>query len=399
MSLYSCKYRNYGSNSCFTTITPASEFAWSSAALRSLTSSDASDTDSVDAQSSSHSGEQQSEEEINSAFPSSQQISNDEANSPAWGSTRVVAPPTPPYRPSERRTVPPRPSDGSQRRSLSQKFLESKAQRRDQVIHEDASELECDQSMNECDQNLLKTQSSNRDATLVAEQTEDASDASDIYGSVKLMSKRYLSEEEHAEIEKRQREVDAIRARFSAATTCGDGNPCRYSLINVVDQDDIPQLLEAMAEEFHYVFEDVPATTSNSVNGIIGRKKHNKAEKASARIGFIERPPTVFSYPNESTIAEQTSWLPGEYISYEDYRKLREENDRARQAQQREMNRWESIFLASQVSDTQPLPSSVCIEPSASDYAMGVTSCITYDAANTFSSLPGHQQGMYVFMF
>uniref|UniRef100_A0A914XSK6 Uncharacterized protein n=1 Tax=Plectus sambesii TaxID=2011161 RepID=A0A914XSK6_9BILA len=43
----------------------------------------------------------------------------------------------------------------------------------------------------------------------------------------------------------------------------GDGNPVRHSLLSLVSEEDVPLLLEAMAERFHFVFEDLINNNNN----------------------------------------------------------------------------------------------------------------------------------------
>jgi hypothetical protein len=47
----------------------------------------------------------------------------------------------------------------------------------------------------------------------------------------------------------------------------GDGNPVRHSLISLVLEEDVPLLLEAMAEQFNFIFEDLNQQMSRPRSG------------------------------------------------------------------------------------------------------------------------------------
>uniref|UniRef100_A0A1I7Y156 DH domain-containing protein n=1 Tax=Steinernema glaseri TaxID=37863 RepID=A0A1I7Y156_9BILA len=49
----------------------------------------------------------------------------------------------------------------------------------------------------------------------------------------------------------------------------GDGNPVRHSLVNLVLEEDLPMLMEAMSEECNVVFDDYTDSTTASTSSII----------------------------------------------------------------------------------------------------------------------------------
>ncbi|KAH7699559.1 Protein F11D5.1 b, partial [Aphelenchoides avenae] len=102
-----------------------------------------------------------------------------------------------------------------------------------------------------------------------------------------------------------------------------DGNPVRHSLLNLAMEEDIPDLLEAMAEECHFVFEDYSAdmaSTSSIIHSASKRQERRKKRNVD-RINFANEPPKVFAYLDENAALEE-GWMEGCPISYDDYQKI-----------------------------------------------------------------------------
>ncbi|KAI1723543.1 hypothetical protein DdX_03704 [Ditylenchus destructor] len=119
-----------------------------------------------------------------------------------------------------------------------------------------------------------------------------------------------------------------------------DGNPVRHSLLSLADPEDIPDLLAAMAEEHHFIFEDY-SNDIDSTCGIIHRSDNDKRKtrNESCKIKFMEEPPTVFAYLDENSL-EEGEWQLGCSITFEEYQKMMQEvQDQAHQ-DHLELARW-----------------------------------------------------------
>uniref|UniRef100_A0A915D7T1 Uncharacterized protein n=1 Tax=Ditylenchus dipsaci TaxID=166011 RepID=A0A915D7T1_9BILA len=66
----------------------------------------------------------------------------------------------------------------------------------------------------------------------------------------------------------------------------------------------------AMAEEHHFVFEDY-STEMASTCGIIQMSDKRKPKQFGGRITFVEDPPQVFAYLDESSAREEGEWKIG----------------------------------------------------------------------------------------
>ncbi|KAI1723104.1 hypothetical protein Ddc_07299 [Ditylenchus destructor] len=119
-----------------------------------------------------------------------------------------------------------------------------------------------------------------------------------------------------------------------------DGNPVRHSLLSLADPEDIPDLLAAMAEEHHFVFEDY-SNDMDSTCGIIHRSDNDKRKpkNESCKIKFMEEPPTVFAYLDENSL-EEGEWQLGCSITFDEYQKMTHDVQDQAQQDHLELARW-----------------------------------------------------------
>ncbi|VDN06514.1 unnamed protein product [Thelazia callipaeda] len=102
--------------------------------------------------------------------------------------------------------------------------------------------------------------------------------------------------------------------------------PVRQSLLNLVMDEDVPDLMEAMAEKLEFVFEDLTPSASYTVQGILRHpERHPRSRPKDAKLVFKPSSPTVFTYPNEESAVEGALWDDGIQITYELYRELCDE--------------------------------------------------------------------------
>lgn len=128
------------------------------------------------------------------------------------------------------------------------------------------------------------------------------------------------------------------------ATECG---PVRQSLLNLVLQSDIPELLEAMAEDLHFEFENfspMQNTTSIIMNGSRRRQTGQKSNRTHNRICFANESPKVFTYLDETSALEEGKWQDGRPISYEDYLRLVHDTQDQTARQALELSKWRNVM-------------------------------------------------------
>ncbi|KAE9551544.1 hypothetical protein FO519_005237 [Halicephalobus sp. NKZ332] len=124
-----------------------------------------------------------------------------------------------------------------------------------------------------------------------------------------------------------------------------DGNPVRHSLLHLVAEEDIPELLQAMAEEHHFVFDDCDDMPTTS--GIIhtpAKRQERKKQRNIDRICFVEDPPKVFAYLDENTANEEGEWTEGVPISFDEYKSIVEESQQEQAQQNLELAKWRMIM-------------------------------------------------------
>ena len=264
----------------------------------------------------------------------------------------------------------------SPRKSLSSLFFKSKTQSSAQDGYENVSSKQPEGSI------LRRPKPYGDDVTEIAEKSPDfvctvsSSDEEVDSGNEEIIHK--------SDIEKKGN-VAMILDKFSRQNfTAGDGNPVRHSLINLVMEEDVPLLMEAMAEKLHFEFEDVDAIPSSSSEGIIRNpgSAQRKKQRNASKIGFSNSPPTVFSYPDENTATEFSEWHPGEDITFEEYQRICEEERQKYEEERTEASKWQPAFNANEIGSII----SVSEQPTVDDFALGVTSRISYSASPPYSS-------------
>ncbi|KHN74894.1 hypothetical protein Tcan_09128 [Toxocara canis] len=169
--------------------------------------------------------------------------------------------------------------------------------------------------------------------------------------------------------------------------TAGDGNPVRHSLISLVMEEDVPMLMEAMAEKLNFVFEDLTSTPSSSNDGIIhdtAKRQQRRKMRNVSKIDFVSTPPAVFTYPDETTALEHAEWRPGEHITFDQYQKICEIERERYEQEKRELSRWRASVLAARSIDPEAIVSSHPVSPTVTDFQLGVTSRISYDTPPVF---------------
>ncbi|KAI6191123.1 hypothetical protein M3Y97_00193800 [Aphelenchoides bicaudatus] len=134
-----------------------------------------------------------------------------------------------------------------------------------------------------------------------------------------------------------------------------DSGPVRQSLLNLVLQDDIPDLLMAMSEDLHFVFEDCSPMESVThgiiLNGSKRRANGQKQARTQNRICFADSFPSVFTYLDESAALEEGLWRAGRPITYEEYLKLVGDTQDQTAKQAAELSKWRCAMMQSKVSD------------------------------------------------
>uniref|UniRef100_A0A7E4UQ80 Uncharacterized protein n=1 Tax=Panagrellus redivivus TaxID=6233 RepID=A0A7E4UQ80_PANRE len=173
-------------------------------------------------------------------------------------------------------------------------------------------------------------------------------------------------------------------------TTASDGNPVRHSLLNLVEEEDIPELLQAMAEECHFVFDDCDdnrPTTSGIIHAPAKRIERRKARNVN-RIRFEEVPPSVFAYVDENTAYEEGEWSDGCRISYDEYRNIVDAAADEAAQQQMDLANWRLAMeqkYAAEAEQREATGAMIAqvVPPRASDAELGVTSTFSYTAPPT----------------
>ncbi|VDD94605.1 unnamed protein product [Enterobius vermicularis] len=292
-------------------------------------------------------------------------------------------------------------SQETQRKSLSSKFFESKGQTK---VKNDTSDVYHEQSLSII---TRRPKPYGDDATEISEKSPDFACAvsSSDEETEELLS--VSTSNTVTGVVQRGGNVAAISEKFSRqqimdddnsyqnrptsfppymTITAGDGNPVRHSLISLVMEEDVPLLMEAMAEKLDFEFEDVASVPSSSSDGIIRNptSAQRKKQRAILRIGFSNLPPAVFSYPDEATATEFSEWHPGEDITFEEYQQICEE-ERQKYEERLEASKWQTSFITNGGNETGSLLS-VLEQPTVSDFALGVTSRISYASTPPYSS-------------
>jgi hypothetical protein len=126
-----------------------------------------------------------------------------------------------------------------------------------------------------------------------------------------------------------------------------DGNPVRHSLLNLVAEEDIPELLQAMAEECHFVFDDCDRSNMPTTSGIIhtpAKRMERRKQRNVDRICFDEKTPEVFAYVDETTAYEEGEWSEGFPISYEEYKQIVDAAQQETAQQHMDLANWRMLM-------------------------------------------------------
>lgn len=197
-----------------------------------------------------------------------------------------------------------------------------------------------------------------------------------------FLEKKYQTGENDKDRAVKENDASVLQpARTLVTIPQHEFGPVRQSLLNLVMEEDVPLLMEAMAEKLEFEFEDLNTNgAANTSEGILrtSAKQRSKPPK-QARIGFHQTPPSVFTYPDEASASEESQWDEGEHITYEHYQKLCVEE---RERLLREKNEIEQ-FLRSALLPDDPTAISfkretVMEDPTPDECLLGVTGRISY---------------------
>uniref|UniRef100_A0A914E598 Uncharacterized protein n=1 Tax=Acrobeloides nanus TaxID=290746 RepID=A0A914E598_9BILA len=215
-----------------------------------------------------------------------------------------------------------------------------------------------------------------------------------------LRNANQANQDSDSELEDDDHDTYSFNERISVrevSMLASDGNPVRHSLLNLVCEEDIPELLEAMAEECHFVFEDYTsnmASTSSIIHTQAKRTERRKQRNVN-RIAFVNEPPKVFAYLDENSALEDGEWIEGNPISYEDYQKILHSSQEQQAQQISELSKWrqamEQKYAEIEEVSTNGLTPSPNIPnraTSPNDSSMGVTSKFSYGSVPTQCSQP-----------
>ncbi|KAI6243631.1 hypothetical protein M3Y99_00025200 [Aphelenchoides fujianensis] len=124
--------------------------------------------------------------------------------------------------------------------------------------------------------------------------------------------------------------------------------PVRHSLLNLVCQEDIPELLQAMAEDLHFVFDDY-LSTRPPMNGIMmssakRRSSSQKRQRDNNRICFASESPKVFTYLDETSALSEEKWMDGRLIEYQEYVNMQATATDQAARQALELNKWRAVM-------------------------------------------------------
>ncbi|VDK68742.1 unnamed protein product [Litomosoides sigmodontis] len=208
------------------------------------------------------------------------------------------------------------------------------------------------------------------------------SNRSNLATNRKSLTKMYLEKKnvmEEADLFER-----SCSSELSNIRVIKDEGPIRQSLLNLVMDEDVPALMEAMAEKLEFVFEDLTPSVSNVGEGILRNSgKRSRSRPKEARLEFQSSLPTVFTYPDEESAVEKAQWDEGELITFTVYRELCE----GKKGRLIDDNyKFESgLHHPSQMSNNTEFPfvrrATLMEEPSMAESLLGVTGRISYNSA------------------
>ncbi|VIO89645.1 Uncharacterized protein BM_BM8122 [Brugia malayi] len=173
---------------------------------------------------------------------------------------------------------------------------------------------------------------------------------------------------------------------FSNVRNTKDEGPVRQSLLSLVMDEDVPELMEAMAEKLEFVFEDLTPSVSTASEGILrnsAKRTRSRSRPREAKLGFHSSSPTVFTYPNEESAVEKAQWDEGEQITFTVYRELCQGK---KEHSMEETNKFHQSFVKpSQITASNTELSfirtaTLMEEPSMAESLLGVTGRISYNS-------------------
>jgi hypothetical protein len=321
-------------------------------------------------------------------FSSALQSLNDTTPQQHHHKQRMAPPPPPP---------PPLPPRGGtdqqqqQRKSLTSRWLESKQDSDEESVASAAEYNVAEQQQQQHHMSTTNTVSTNfgvgshstkpyGDNEIIDEHTrrsletmsvvkEEPEEETEDIGSVRLLSRRTLEDDngivhrsdflksnypfESSESD----EDDHPNAHLAAygihrlgiyeAPNASDGNPVRHSLLNLVAEEDIPELLQAMAEECHFVFDDCDRSNMPTTSGIIhtpAKRMERRKQRNVDRICFDDKHPEVFAYVDESAAYEDGEWSEGFPITYEEYKQIVEAANAEAAQQHMDLSNWRMLM-------------------------------------------------------
>ncbi|KAL3990939.1 hypothetical protein ACH3XW_33865 [Acanthocheilonema viteae] len=159
--------------------------------------------------------------------------------------------------------------------------------------------------------------------------------------------------------------------------------PVRQSLLSLVMDEDVPELMEAMAEKLEFVFEDLTPSVSNAGEGILRNSaKRSRSRPREAKLEFHSSSPTVFTYPDEESAVEKAQWDEGKLITFTVYRELCEGK---KERLVDDNYKFQSLLEPSQIANNTEFPfvrtATLMEEPSMAESLLGVTGRISYNSA------------------
>ncbi|VDK66133.1 unnamed protein product [Onchocerca ochengi] len=181
-----------------------------------------------------------------------------------------------------------------------------------------------------------------------------------------------------------ERSQERLRSgEFPSTRIAKDEGPVRQSLLSLVMDEDVPELMEAMAEKLEFVFEDLIPTISNAGEGILRNSaKRSRSRPREARLEFHSSSPTVFTYPDEESAVEKAQWDEGKQITFSVYRELFEgKKERSMDENHKSQNPLRPSQIANNTEFSFVRTVTLMEEPSVAESLLGVTGRISYNNA------------------
>uniref|UniRef100_A0A914WIQ7 Uncharacterized protein n=1 Tax=Plectus sambesii TaxID=2011161 RepID=A0A914WIQ7_9BILA len=195
----------------------------------------------------------------------------------------------------------------------------------------------------------------------------------------------------------------------------GDGNPVRHSLLSLVSEEDVPLLLEAMAERFHFVFEDLINNNNNiddsktgaflarpTASNLVKRGQPRRVDAKKNGVNgvvFATEPPSAFAYLDENGAVESDEWIEGTRISFDDYQRLCAEEREDYANKRLELLKWQASLISQQdVGSAHTslvnggLTAFVPSQLSSTEYELGVTNRFSYGDGSSVSASTNAQK-------